>query len=491
MGPYPEIGNHMTGSGESPMYAPGSTQEQDIELAAVRFVCELFSRNRHLSEGPIGREADPELLERIAARGIPAHGRPLDDVVREMQDDIIGYGYNIDHARFLGFVPGPVTAVSWLGDMMASGYNRHAGSFANYPAGCVAEHERLRWFCDKAGFPEGAGGVFVSGGSMANMTALVAARDEKLAPEDWRLGVAYISEQTHSSVAKGLHIVGIGADRVRTVPCHEDFTMDTEALERAIERDRESGLIPFAVIATAGSTNTGSVDPLRDIALIARRHGLWMHVDGAIGASVLLTKYRGMLDGIELADSLSWDAHKWLFQTYSCGLVLVRDERKLLKSFSTHPEYLKDLEDGAGITNPWDMSPELTRPARGLKLWFSLQVMGSDALSAAVEHGFDLARWAEDEMRANPMIEVVSPAQMAMVNFRYNPAGLTEDEKDRLNARISRRMIESGYAGVFTTELGGKKVLRICAIHPEAREEDMRETVRRLNAICEEELSAR
>ncbi len=510
-----------------------------------------------------------------------------------MQDDIIGYGYNIDHARFLGFVPGPVTAVSWLGDMMASGYNRHAGSFANYPAGCVAEHELLRWFCDKAGLPEGAGGVFVSGGSMANMTALVAARDEKLAPEDWRLGVAYVSEQTHSSVAKGLHIVGIGADRVRTVPCHEDFTMDTEALERAIERDRESGLIPFAVIATAGSTNTGSVDPLYDIALIARRHGLWMHVDGAIGASVLLTKYRGMLDGIELADSLSWDAHKWLFQTYSCGLVLVRDERKLLKSFSTHPEYLKDLEDGAGITNPWDMSkwlfqtyscglvlvrderkllksfsthpeylkdledgagitnpwdmsPELTRPARGLKLWFSLQVMGSNALSAAVEHGFDLARWAEDEMRANPMIEVVSPAQMAMVNFRYNPAGLTEDEKDqlnalsgavehgfvlarwaedemraypmievvspaqmamvnfryspagltedekdRLNARISRRMIESGYAGVFTTELDGKKVLRICAIHPEAREEDMRETVRRLNAICEEELAAR
>ena len=266
--------------------------------------------------------------------------------------------------------------------------------------------------------------------------------------------------------------------------------MDTEALERAIERDRESGLIPFAVIATAGSTNTGSVDPLYDIALIARRHGLWMHVDGAIGASVLLTKYRGMLDGIELADSLSWDAHKWLFQTYSCGLVLVRDERKLLKSFSTHPEYLKDLEDGAGITNPWDMSPELTRPARGLKLWFSLQVMGSNALSAAVEHGFDLARWAEDEMRANPMIEVVSPAQMAMVNFRYSPAGLTEDEKDRLNARISRRMIESGYAGVFTTELDGKKVLRICAIHPEAREEDMRETVRRLNAICEEELAA-
>lgn len=216
-----------------------------------------------------------------------------------------------------------------------------------------------------------------------------------------------------------------------------------------------------------------------------------MYVDGAIGASVLLTKYRGLLDGVGLADSLSWDAHKWLFQTYSCGLVLVRDERKLLASFSTHPEYLKDLEEGARVTSPWDMGPELTRPARGLKLWFSLQVMGSDALSAAVEHGFDLVHWAQDEMLKNPMIEIVAPAQMAMVNFRYNPQGLSEAEKDELNACISRRMLESGYAGVFTTELKGKKVLRICAIHPEACEDDMRETIRRLNTICEEELSRR
>lgn len=244
-------------------------------------------------------------------------------------------------------------------------------------------------------------------------------------------------------------------------------------------------------ISSSGSTNTGAVDPLRDIAAIAREHDLWVYVDGAIGASVLLTKYRGLLDGVELADSLSWDAHKWLFQTYSCGLVLVRDERKLLASFSTHPEYLKDLEEGARVTNPWDMGPELTRPARGLKLWFSLQVMGSDALSAAVEHGFDLVHWAQDEMLKNPMIEIVAPAQMAMVNFRYNPQGLSEAEKDELNACISRRMLESGYAGVFTTELKGKKVLRICAIHPEACEDDMRETIRRLNTICEEELSRR
>lgn len=213
-----------------------------------------------------------------------------------------------------------------------------------------------------------------------------------------------------------------------------------------------------------------------------------MHVDGAFGASVLLTRHRGMLDGVELADSLSWDAHKWLFQTYSCGMVLVRDRGNLISIYAAHPEYLRDLEEG-GVTNPWDLGPELTRPARGLKLWFTLQTMGSEGLAAAVEHGFDLARWAQDEAERTRDVEVVSPAQMAMVNFRFAPAGLSPEGCDALNAEVSRRMCESGYAAVFTTELRGRRCLRICAIHPEATEADMRGVVRRLRAICDEALA--
>lgn len=216
-----------------------------------------------------------------------------------------------------------------------------------------------------------------------------------------------------------------------------------------------------------------------------------MHVDGAFGASVLLTRYRDMLDGVELADSLSWDAHKWLFQTYSCGMVLARDRTHLLKTYSTHPEYLQDLESDADLVNPWDLGPELTRPARGLKLWFTLQAMGSDGLASAVEHGFTLARWAEDECRKDPDIEIVSPAQMAMVNFRFTPAGYPDTELDELNREISRRIVASGYAGVFTTELAGKTCLRICAIHPEAKEEDMRGTIRHLCAHCRDILAER
>lgn len=474
------------------MYAKGVATEPDVELAAVRFVCELFARNRHLSEGPVAVEAPESTLEAIRAQGIPEHGRALDDVVAEMEHEVIGYGYNADHARFLGFVPGPTSAISWLGDIIAAGYNRHAGSFANYPAGLAAEDVLLAWCADQAGFPaDTAGGLFVSGGSMANLTALAAARDAMLPEDAWDRGVAYVSEQTHSSVAKGLHIIGIPREHVHAVSCDDAWRMDIDTLEDAIEADRAAGLIPFAVVGTAGSTNTGSVDPLREIARVCTENHLWMHVDGAFGASVLITRYRDMLDGVEQADSLSWDAHKWLFQTYSCGMVLVRDRANLLNTYSTHPEYLKDLQDRTDLVNPWDLGPELTRPARGLKLWFTLQAMGSAGLAEAVEHGFALARWVEDECRKNPDIEIVSPAQMAMVNFRYAPAGLAEDELDELNLDISRRMLESGYAGVFTTELAGKKVLRVCAIHPEAKEEDMRGTVQRLNALYAEALETR
>ena len=247
------------------------------------------------------------------------------------------------------------------------------------------------------------------------------------------------------------------------------------------------------MIATAGTTNTGAVDPLRDIAGIARAHDMWMHVDGAFGASVLLTRYRDLLDGVELADSLTWDAHKWLFQTYSCGMVLVRDAHDLLRSFATHPEYLKDLEESAdadALINPWELSPELTRPARGIKLWFTLQVMGADGMARSIEHGFDLARWAEDELRRTPAAEVVTPAQMAMCTFRFRPEGVDDTRLDELNQRVSQRMLASGYAGLFTTDIGGKKVLRICAIPPRTSEQEMREVIRRLAALAADEAAS-
>ncbi|WP_256873622.1 pyridoxal phosphate-dependent decarboxylase family protein [Paenibacillus kribbensis] len=238
------------------------------------------------------------------------------------------------------------------------------------------------------------------------------------------------------------------------------------------------------IIATAGTTNTGSIDPLNEIADLCEKHNIWLHVDGAYGASILVSsKYKPLLNGISRSDSISWDAHKWLMQTYCCSVILVKEKQHLRNCFSTHPEYLKDAETGEEQINYWDMGPELTRPARSLKLWMTLQALGTNAVGEAIEHGVQLAEWAEDEIKNYNHWEIVSPAQLAIVNFRYAPTGLSNQELDSLNKRISQEMVKNGYASVLTTQLNGKTVLRICAIHPDTTEDEMRNTIQLLSNI--------
>lgn len=455
---------------------------QQLEDAVKDFVHDFCAEKHQIHTQPVIQEADALQLDKLRQIGIPKKGRPVEEVVQEMQQEIFRYSGDPNHPRFFGFVPGPASCVSWLGDIMTSAYNIHAGGSTLAPAVNCVEQQVIRWLADQAGFGAEAGGIFVSGGSMANITALTAARDKKLTEDNLHLGVAYVSDQTHSSVAKGLRIIGIPAHRVRVIPTDERFRMKVDILEQAIVKDLEDGFIPFAVIGTAGTTNTGSVDPLEELAAICKQYELWFHVDGAFGGSVLLSqKYRHLLKGVELADSLSWDAHKWLFQTYGCAALLVRNVRDLYNSFHVSPEYLKDLETDNDMVNMYDIGIELTRPARGLKLWLTLQVLGSELMSSAIERGFQLAQWAEETVAKMPNWEIVSPAQMAMVNFRYAPADLTEEQKDAINEKISARLNESGYAAVFTTILNGKTVLRLCAIHPETTREDILTTLRLLD----------
>lgn len=457
------------------------------EHMAVEFIRKFCSENQELCNQKIMKEASEDHIAKLKSMSIPESGRSIDTVVNEMIEDIYQHGYRSNHPRFLGFIPGPASMISWLGDIMTSAYNLHAGSFMNCPSASIIEQELINWLCSQAGYKKEAGGLFVSGGSMANMTALCAARDKMLEEESLHLGVAYVSDQTHSSVAKGLRIIGISNNRIRKIPSDHNFRMDIKELKNAIEADIAAGMIPFTVIASVGTTNTGSIDPLEDIAFLCKHYNLWMHVDGAFGASVLLSKkYKHLLKGIEQSDSISWDAHKWLFQTYGCGMVLVKDRANLVNSYHTNPEYLKDLETEDDCSNAYDIGMELTRPARGLKLWLTLQVAGSDMLGEAIEHGFLLAEWAEEELKKNNDVEILSPAQLAIINFRFAPLTLTEEQKDALNQKISKRMLEDGYAGIFTTELSGIKVLRICAIHPDATEYDMRSTVDRLNEYYNE-----
>lgn len=461
--------------------------EMAAELGDVMkgFVDSALGFYEGLKERPVFSEADEETVARLRDRGIPEGGRPLREVFEEMMRDVYANQSLVQHPRCFACVPSPISLYSWMGDVMTNAFDPHAGSWINASgAGCV-EQEVIRWMCGLAGYPEGSGGLFVSGGSMANLTALTAARDRKLTYEERDWAVAYVSEQTHSSVAKGLHIIGFRPDQVRKVPTDREFRMDMKALRQAVAEDLSAGRKPFAVIATAGTTNTGSIDPLEDIGALCREYGLWMHVDGAYGASVLASKkYRGRLKGIELSDSLSWDAHKWLMQTYGCSAVLVRDVSSLARCFAVHPEYLKDASVGEGEVNFWDLGPELTRPARSLKLWMTLQVMGTDALGQVIDHGYHLAKTAENAIRSLPGWEIISPAAQAIVNFRFAPAGVPERELDALNQEISRAISAGGFAQVLTTELNGKKVLRICALNPETTDGDIRKTVELLDRLA-------
>lgn len=244
--------------------------------------------------------------------------------------------------------------------------------------------------------------------------------------------------------------------------------MDTEALTRPIHADRKAGLVPFVAIVSCGTTNTGSVDPFGDIADICRQEDIWVHVDGAYGASACLSTSRGpvMMNGIDNVDSISWDAHKWLFQTYGCGVILVRDRKCLLGSFLTDAEYLRDATEEDDVPNFWNYGIELTRPARAMKLWFTFQVLGVDMIGRMIDHGFYLADRVEEQLRGLPDWEVTSSASMAIVTFRFKPVDKAESELDILNATISKRVIAENVAGILTTKLNGKIVLRICAINP-------------------------
>ncbi len=453
---------------------------EQLENAVKNFVHDFCADKHEIRTQPVIQESDELLLERIKKIGIPEQGRNVEEVVKQMQDEVFKFSGNGNHPRFFGFIPGPASSVSWLGDVMTSAYNIHAGGSKLAPTVNCIEQQVIRWLADQAGFGENAGGIFVSGGSMANITALTAARDKKLDENTLHLGTAYVSDQTHSSVAKGLRVIGITSGRIRSIPTDDGFRMNMEELRKAVEQDEKDGFIPFVAIGTAGTTNTGSVDPLDEIADLCEQHHMWFHVDGAYGGSVLASpRYKHLLKGVERADSLSWDAHKWLFQTYGCAAVIAKDVRDLYKSFHVSPEYLKDIETEDSI-NMYDIGIELTRPARGLKLWLTLQVLGTELMGSAIEHGFQLAKWAEEFLTDRKNWEIISPAQMSIVNFRYAPEGMGEQQLDELNERMSLRLNESGFAAIYTTVLGGKKVLRLCAIHPETTQEDIQTTLQLL-----------
>jgi aromatic-L-amino-acid decarboxylase len=454
---------------------------EEMRNLGYRVVDLLVEHCSDLPQKPVTRRADRVTLEALLREPLPEQGIDALAVLDQLERDVFGHIMHLDHPRFFAFVPSPSNFVGAMADALASGFNVFAGTWLEASGPAQIELVTIDWLRQACGLPDTAGGLFVSGGSMANITALAVARHVRL---DGRAGgaVVYCSDQTHSSIDRGLQVLGFHSDQLRKIQSDGDYRLDVAALRRAVLADRAAGRVPFCVVANAGTTNTGAIDPLSPLAGVCRQEGLWLHVDGAYGAAaVLCERGKAALEGLAHADSLVLDPHKWLFQPYEIGCVLVREERWLDEAFHIMPEYLEDAEGREGEVNFCDRGIQLTRGFRALKLWMSLKVYGGSGFRSALNHGLALAEMAEAEVRALPHWEVVTPAQMGILTFRCVPPGRDPEQVNGLNRRLVAGMIADGFAMISSTVLRGQTVLRLCTINPRTTEADVRETVRRLD----------
>jgi glutamate/tyrosine decarboxylase-like PLP-dependent enzyme len=320
---------------------------------------------------------------------------------------------------------------------------------------------------------------------MANLSALAVARYQHSKSHDPKARV-YCSGQTHSSVAKALRILGFANDQLREIPVDRQYRIDIGCLATAIEEDEVRGLHPLAVVANAGTTNTGAIDPLPQIASVCSDKGLWFHVDGAYGGgAIVCPSRRDLLAGIEFADSVTLDPHKWLFQPYGIGCLLVRDKSTLTNLFGMRASYLSETEGSVDEVNLFDLGPELTRPNRGLRLWFAFRTFGEDRIAAAVDKGFRNAEYAQRLIETAPDWEIVTPAQMGIVTFRYTGTDKA-DFNDNITVNVVSELIDDGTGFVSATQLDGRPVLRLCPINPTTTCKDIETTLVRLSALAEE-----
>ena len=450
----------------------------DTMLALARLAAErIVERHRRLPGEPAWRGASRDELEALLREPAPEDGRPAAEVIERAVRDILPLAGRVDHPRFFAFVPSSPTWPGVLADFLAAGHNTFQGTWLGASGPSQVEVIVLDWFKEWIGYPEGAGGLFTSGGSAASLDAFVAAREAAGAPER---ATVYMSDQSHTALSRAARIVGIRPEHVRTVRSDDRFRLDMEELTRMIARDRADGYAPVAICANAGATNTGAIDPLPAMADYCAGEGIWLHVDAAYGGfAVLAEDGKRALAGMERADSIAMDAHKWLFQPFEAGCLMVKDVRRLEEAFSVRPEYLQDTEWGRDHPNFGDRGLQLSRSFRALKVWMSVQTFGMSAFRAAVAAGIELAERAEAYVRASEVLEIANPASLGVVCFRVNPRGTKLDPHrlESLNESVQRRVIDTGTAMMSSTRLRGLYSLRLCILNHNTQWRDVRETL--------------
>jgi aromatic-L-amino-acid decarboxylase len=447
-----------------------------IAARAVELSTDFFT---NIDSRPIFPKTSGLETERLFSTELPELGLRAESLAS--LTDVIAHS-RAQNGRFFGYVQGPGEPIAALGDLLASILNQNMTAWRSGPAGITIERTVVRWLAEAVGCA-GFLGTLTGGGSAANLMGLTMAREAKTPANERGLrnvpaGVIYASEQVHMAVPKAVAMIGIGRENLRTVPCDASYRMIPSELELALRRDKEQGSVPIAVVASAGTVNTGAIDPLREIAEIAHAHGAWMHVDGAYGALAAIAAPE-QFDGLALADSLSLDPHKWLYQPLDCGCLLYRDVGMARTTFAYTGDYAKQLSnDPVEGFAFFEESIELSRRCRALKLWLSLRYHGLAAFRAAIQKDLDCAQRLATAVQRTPELELLAPVPLSAVCFRHLVSkDASEEERDRFNLALLKRIVARGRVYLSNATLQGKFCLRVCIVNHLTKDSDIDEVV--------------
>lgn len=444
----------------------------------------------HLSTLDAQPASDTDGGERVAAlvrEPLPEHGAPYESLLDTLFGPLLQKGFHTASPGALSYVTGGGLFHSAVADLIAAATNRYVAYWGASPGYAELERTVVRWCADIIGMPATAGGVLLSGGSMANLSALVLAR-RTLLGDDFHDGVLYASDQVHHSVEKSALFAGFRQDQLSILPTDAGCRIDVDALRSAVARDHRRGLRPFCIVGSAGTTNTGAVDDLVALADVAREQSMWFHVDAAYGGFFALTaRGKAALAGIERADSVTLDPHKSLFLPFGTGCLVARDVDALRRAHQLHSDYIHaatELGDEAGVVNFGDLSVEMSRGVRGLRIWLPMKLLGADTFRRALDEKLDLARWAASRIEALPGYELTARPGLSIFAFRPRRPDMTVEELDALTRRVLDRVNRRGRVHLSATRLHGRFTLRVCVLafrthkaHMEACIEDLAEAL--------------
>lgn len=459
---------------------------REIGEAALDIWQELLERLRDL---PVSRYEGAAAVREAVSLEIPEQPMPLEELVAHLREVVLERSMYTGHPGFMAYITGSGTIPGAAADLVAAGLNANVGGWRLSPAATEIEHHLTRWFARRFGMPEGSGGLLVSGSAMACFIGLKLARDRKAGWDVRSEGLLagpplriYGSKETHSVNFRAADMIGLGREAVRSLPVDDGFSLRVDAMRSAVEEDLAVGLRPIAVVGSAGTVATGAIDPLEEMADLAAEHDLWFHVDGAYGGpGVLAEELRPLYAGIERADSIAFDPHKWLYTPHSGGCVLVRDLEHLPASFSIseHSAYVHEDKDATGSgLDSLDLGPQFSRSFWALKVWVSLLAHGTEAYGRRIAHDVELAKYLHRLAEERPEFEPMAPTTLSICCFRYVPPDLPdgagrEDYLDMLNERLMTAIQMDGRVYPSNAVLNGRFVLRSCIVNFRTEAEEM------------------